>query len=147
MAPSRCTTINYNGWVEAQNPEHFSRRHGIHRRFEATFVDRNISAADIRQLVPKKARILDSPFQDFVSYLRASHAEVQELYRLDRSGGFRGHGTARSRAFTEKRIAAGVAMLRDAIVTAWDESAGGATREHGRVAKATPAGTGATRKP
>jgi hypothetical protein len=130
------TTINYDGWVEAQNPEHFSRRHGIHRRFETTFVDRNIDAADVRPLVPRKARILDSPFQNFVSYLRASHAQVQELYRLDRSGGFRGHGTARSRTFTETRIAAGAAMLRDAIATAWIESADGATRGHGRAAQA-----------
>lgn len=117
------TTIDYNGWVEAENPEDFTRRRGIHGRFETEFVQNNMHASDVRALVPAEPRILDSPFRDFVDYLRVSHARVAEVYRLDKRGGFDGAGTARSRSFTAERLAAGAAMLRDMIVTAWAQSA------------------------
>lgn len=119
------TTINFNGWVEAQNLEHFTRGHTIHRRFEATFVYDNIHADDILPLVSPEPKLLSSPFRDFVVYLRSSHAQVPALYRLDKTGGFRGHGTAASRTFTAERMAAGATMLRNAIYTAWFQSASG----------------------
>lgn len=117
------TTINYNGWVEKENPENFARKRGIHSQFETEFVTANIHVEDIRPLVPAKARLLNSPFQDFVAYLRVSNRQVPELYRLAKEGGFQGSGTERSRSFTAERIAAGASMLRDMIYTAWVESA------------------------
>jgi hypothetical protein len=120
------TTIDYNGWVEEENPEHFTRRRGIHSEFEAEFVRDNIRSGDIRPLVPAAPRLLNSPFQNFVAYLRASHGQVPEVYRLEKLGGFRGTGTSQSRGFTAARIAAGAAMLRDMIYTAWIDSATGA---------------------
>lgn len=117
------TTIDYNGWVETKNPEHFTRGHFIHSQFETEFVHDNMHAADIRALVPTTPRILDSPFQNFVAYLRVTHYQVAELYRLQAHGGFEGAGTAQSRSFTAERLAAGAAMLRDMIDTAWTQSA------------------------
>ncbi len=64
------TTINYDGWVEGENPEHFTRARSIHARFETDFVEANMRARNIRALVPATPRILNSPFQDFVVYLR-----------------------------------------------------------------------------
>jgi hypothetical protein len=116
------TTIDYNGWVEAKNPEGFTRKRGIHSQFETEFVQENIRAGDIRPLVPAISRILNSPFQNFVAYLRASHNPVAEVYRLEKHGGFEGAGTAQSRSFTAERMAAGATMLRDMIDTAWVES-------------------------
>ena len=117
------TTINYNGWVEQENPEGFTREHGIHSRFESEFVHDNIRATDVKALVPSAPRELETPFQDFVAYLRATNRQVAETYRLDKQGGFSGHGTAISRSFTTERLAAGAAMLRDMIYTAWVQSA------------------------
>jgi hypothetical protein len=117
------TTIDYNGWVEAENPEGFTRRHGIHSEFETQFVEDNLHVAEVRALVPASPRILDSPFQDFVSYLCATHGDVAEVYRMEKRGGFDGAGTAQSRTFTAERLAAGATMLRDIVVTSWIESA------------------------
>ncbi len=116
------TTVNYNGWVEAENPERFSRRRGIHSRFETQFVHDNVQARDVGPLIPT-ARTLEVPFQAFMLYLRTSHAQVAEVYRFDKKGAFDGHGTAASRSFTAERLAAGATMLRDMIYTAWLERA------------------------
>jgi len=117
------TTVNYNGWVEAKNPYGFTRLPGIHSEFESQFVHDNFEAMDILPLVAAKPRALHSPFQDFVEYLLASHNQVQTVYRLAKEHGFGGPGTPESRRFTADRIAAGAAMLRDMIYTAWLESA------------------------
>ncbi len=128
------TTINYNGWVEAKNPENFTRTRGIHSKFETGFVHENMRVPDIQPLVPATPRLLDSPFQDFVVYLRANHLQVAEVYRVEKVGGFEGAGTAQSRSFTAERMAAGAAMLRDMIYTAWVESGQTvpALRDHSR---------------
>jgi methylenetetrahydrofolate--tRNA-(uracil-5-)-methyltransferase len=115
------TTVNYNGWVENENPERFSRQHGIHSRFETEFVHNNLQARDVAPLIPM-ARTLNAPFQDFLSYLRASHAQVIQVYRFDKQSAFDGHGTLASRTFTAERLAAGATMLRDMIYTAWLDS-------------------------
>lgn len=117
------TSINYNGWVEAENPEGFTRDHKIHSQFESEFVHDNIKSQDIQPLVPTTPRVLNMPFQDFVAYLHTTNQQVVETYRLEKQGGFNGHGTAQSRSFTMERLAAGATMLRDMIYTAWVQSA------------------------
>jgi hypothetical protein len=117
------TTVDYDGWVEKENPNGFTRSRGIHSEFETQFVHDNLRAVQIRLLVPEKPRVLGSPFQNFVEYLQASHGQVSELYRLEKYDGFEGAGTAQSRSFTAERLAAGATMLRDMIVTAWVQSA------------------------
>jgi hypothetical protein len=116
------TTINYNGWIETENPGHFSRQRGIHSRFETEFVQDNLQARDVQRLVPT-SRHLNAPFEDFVRYLRTSHAQVDQVYRLDKEGAFDGRGTVASRTFTAERLAAATTMLRDMIYTAWLDSA------------------------
>ena len=116
------TTINYNGWVETENPEHFSRKSGIHSRFETEFVHDNIQARDVAPLIPT-ARIVQAPFQDFLQYLRNSHVQAAQVYRFDKRGDFDGRGTAASRTISAERLSAGATMLRDMIYTAWVDSA------------------------
>jgi methylenetetrahydrofolate--tRNA-(uracil-5-)-methyltransferase len=116
------TTINYNGWVETGNPEHFSRQRGIHSKFETEFVHDNLQARDVQLLVPT-TRHLNTPYEDFVQYLRASHAQVDQVYRFDKKGAFDGRGTVASRTFTAERLASAATMLRDMIYTAWLDSA------------------------
>jgi hypothetical protein len=48
---------------------------------------------------------------------------VEEVYQLEKEGGFVGAGSPASRDFTAARLAAGASMLRDMILTAWVESA------------------------
>ncbi len=82
----------------------------------------NLQARDVAPLIPT-VRTLNDPFQDFLLYLRTSHAQVAQVYRFDRQGAFDGRGTAASRTFTAERLAAGATMLRDMIYTAWLDSA------------------------
>jgi hypothetical protein len=119
------TSINYDGWAQQENPEGFSRARGIHGEFETTFVDANVRTGDVRPLVSDSVQVLAHPFQDFLAYLRASHGQVEEVYRLQKQGGFDGAGSAQSRTFTEERLAAGAVMLRDMIYTAWVQSGKG----------------------
>src|SRR5262249_41715259 len=41
------TTVNYDGWVNPENPSGYTTEHGIHAKFESTFVSANIKDADV----------------------------------------------------------------------------------------------------
>jgi len=117
------TSINYNGWAQSENPHGYTRDHRIHSRFETAFVEANLRESDVKPLVPETPRpLVGQPFAAFVTYLRATHQQVEEVYKLDLQGGFRNAGSAQSRTFTAERMAAGATMLRDMIVTAWQRS-------------------------
>ncbi len=115
------TTIEYNGWT-GPNPHHYTTSHKIHSQFETEFVNENISMADVRHDMKPLAPIGDE-WTDYLDYLQHTHTYVDEVYQLWGEGGFEGHGTAASRAFTAQRLAAGADMLRNLIVAAWVQSA------------------------
>jgi hypothetical protein len=115
------TTVNYNGWVEKENPNQYVTSPGIHSQWESAFVHRNMKAADVEPLMTP-VKTLHDPFEDYVAYLRASHALVERVYQLEKAQGFEGPGTAESRQFTAERLAAGASELRNMIVTAWEQS-------------------------
>jgi S1/P1 Nuclease len=116
------TTVNYNGWIERENPDQYVTSPGIHSQWESAFVHQNVKAADVEPLM-SPVQTLRDPFEDYIAYLRASHALVGRVYQLEKAQGFEGAGTAESRQFTAARLAAGASELRDLIVTAWEQSA------------------------
>jgi hypothetical protein len=116
------TTVNYNGWVERENPNEYVTSPGIHSQWESVFVHQDIKAADAEPFIAP-IKTLNDPFEDYVAYLRASHALVERVYQLEKAHGFEGAGTAESRQFTAERLAAGASEVRDMIVTAWQASA------------------------
>ena len=115
------TTIQYNGWV-GPNPNGYTTEHGIHGLFEMTYVAANIKANDIAPLVKAPTRLAD-PFDDYVAYLKSSHDLVENVYSLDKAGGFTGKGSKDAFDFTTNRLAAGSQMLLNLWYTAWLESA------------------------
>lgn len=116
------TTIQYNGWT-GENPKGYTTLHRIHAQFESDYVKANVSAArDVAPLIPAKAVVLGDVFDQYVVYLRHSQTLVEEVYKLEKAGGFTGAGTAAAKAFTEERLAAGATELRDLIYTAWVRS-------------------------
>jgi hypothetical protein len=124
------TTINYDGWKSPSNPHNFSPAHGIHWRFEGTFVAANLgylSSEAQKRMTPVQPVPSDpaaaSIFESYVAYLRHSATQIDQVYTFDQAGGFSGNGTAVSRDFTAERLAAGASELRDLIYTAWLESA------------------------
>lgn len=115
------TTINYDGWVAA-NPQGFTTEHGIHRRFETDFVNRNITAIHFAALVVPPQRLSD-PFQDYLKYLLVSHDLVNRVYELDKANALSGGESGEAIQFIEQRLAAGAQMLVNLWYTAWLESA------------------------
>ena len=116
------TTIHFNGWVGA-NPNGYTTSHRIHSQFETEFVAANIRLPDIQARMTPLKSIDGDIFDAYMAYLRHTNSLVEELYRLEKAGGFTGEGTPASRDFTAERLAAGASMLRDMIYTAWLESA------------------------
>jgi len=115
------TTIQYNGWV-GENPSGYTTEHKIHAQFETAYVAANITAKDFEGLVKTPQR-LDHPFTDYVAYLRQSNTLVENVYAMEKAGGFTGKGSPAAFDFTTHRLAAASQMLLDLWYTAWLESA------------------------
>jgi len=115
------TTIQYNGWVGA-NPNGYTTQHGIHAQFETAYVEANVTAKDFAGLVKSPER-LDDPFVRYVAYLRQSNGLVENVYALEKAGGFTGKGSPAAFEFTTRRLAAGSQTLLNLWYTAWMESA------------------------
>ncbi len=122
------TTIHYNGWVGA-NPNGYATQKGIHSLFETEYVGANIKAPDFAGIVKAPVQLKD-PFSDYLAYLKKSHSLVEQVYALEKSGGFRGKGTPEASDFTRRRLAAGSQMLLNLWYTAWVESAQPAPEHH-----------------
>ena len=115
------TTIHYNGWV-GENPSGYTTEHKIHAQFETAYVAANITAKDFEGLVKTPQR-LDHPFTDYVAYLRQSNTLVENVYAMEKAGGFTGKGSPAAFDFTTHRLAAASQMLLNLWYTAWLESA------------------------
>jgi hypothetical protein len=129
------TTIYYNGWF-GPNPNGYTTEHHIHGQFETAYVAANITAKDFAGLVNTPER-LDDPFTRYVAYLRNSNTLVQNVYSLEKAGGFTGKGSPPAFDFTTHRLAAGSQMLLNLWYTAWLESAAPALPEHAAPASPT----------
>lgn len=116
------TTIQYNGWI-GPNPHGYTTAHQIHWQFEAPFVDANIHIAQVQPDMTAPQAIQGDMFDAYLAYLRHTATYVEEVYQLEKAGGFTGQGSAKSRDFTAARLAAGASMLRDMIYSAWLDSA------------------------
>src|SRR5215471_1242561 len=125
------TTIQYNGWI-GPNPNGYTTEQGIHALFEATYVAANITAKDFAPQV-KSPRRLNDPFADYMAYLKHSNELVEQVYALEKEGGFTGKGTRAAFAFTTHRLAAGSQMLLNLWYTAWIESAVSAAEHSART--------------
>ena len=116
------TTIQYNGWV-GPNPNGYTTDHKIHWQFEGPFVAANIQAPQVQSKMTQVQAINGDIFDDYMAYLRHTAKYVEQVYQLEKAGGFTGAGTPESREFTADRLAAGASKLRDMIYAAWVQSA------------------------
>ena len=116
------TTIQYNGWV-GPNPNGYTTDHKIHWQFEGPFVAANIQAPQVQAKMTQVQAINGDIFDDYMAYLRHTAKYVEQVYQLEKAGGFTGAGTLESREFTADRLAAGASKLRDMIYAAWVQSA------------------------
>ena len=129
------TTIHYNGLV-GPNPNGYTTQHTIHGQFETAYVGANIKANNFAGMVTNPKQLAD-PFADYVAYLKDSHGLVENVYSLEKDGGFTGKGTPAAFDFTTRRLAAGSQMLLNLWYTAWIDSAKPAP-EHAPASPAVP---------
>lgn len=115
------TTIQYNGWV-GPNPSGYTTEHHIHGKFESEYVAANLKEKEFASFVKAPQRLSD-PFNDYIAYLRQSNTLVEQVYVLEKAGGFDGKGSPEAFDFTAHRLAAGSQMLLNLWYTAWLESA------------------------
>lgn len=117
------TTIQFNGWTGA-NPKGFTTEHKVHAQFESGFVTSAVKRDEVDALVKaSQPKAIADVWTDFLDYMHRSNGMVEEVYQLEKSGGFNGAGTPEAKQFTEERLAAGATELRDLIYTAWLRSA------------------------
>ena len=117
------TTLNYNGWV-MPNPNGYANDCLIHARFESEFVTRAVVTADV---LPKVAapQLRADYFSTELEFVRQSNAQTEELYRIDRAGGFDIFRPVSpvAKEFAARRLAAGASLLRDFWWSTWKSSA------------------------
>jgi hypothetical protein len=122
------TTVQFNGWT-GPNPNGYATDHRFHSRFESIYVETHITLPDVLARVDSTPRVFADLRSAIDDYLRASNAEVEPLYRLDKAHPFDANTTApEDKAFAADRLAAGARMLRDIWWTAWVTSGGAAER-------------------
>ncbi len=112
------TSDKSNGWT-GPNPHGYTTEHKIHGLFEGEFVHNNIKVTDVAPLVVDKPAPIGDVFDQYMSYLRRSHALVEKTYELEKEGAFNGSGTVEGKQFAAQQLAVAATELRDLIYTAW----------------------------
>lgn len=124
-------TIQFNGWT-GPNPNGYTTEHKIHSQFESVYVAANIKPAEVAPLVNAAApEKIDDEWTQYWNYLHHSNSLVEQVYKLEKTGGFTGAGTPEAKSFTEERLAAGAIELRNLIYSAWVHSADPVEQYHG----------------
>jgi hypothetical protein len=121
------TTIHHNGWADGvANPQGYTTDRHFHNRFETAFVEAHVHQQDVSSRVTGEATSVAGHARDAViRHIRASHDQVETLYRLEKQIGFDPTGPAHPEtvSFAAERLAAGADMLRTLWWSAWLESA------------------------
>jgi hypothetical protein len=114
-------SVHFNGWGDFPNPNGYTQAK-IHAHFEGAFVRQNVNrqavAAGVGAYSACKCSIEDRTW----ALLRATLAQVQPLYQLEKEGGLR-KDDERGIVFATARLSAGVQAVRDMILDAWLASA------------------------
>jgi hypothetical protein len=112
---------HYNGWGEGPNPNGYVTEPGLHAKFESTFVNANVTEADVAKAI-RPYRHCETTLQACVQdYLSDSLKNIETVYRLDKAGALDA-ATPEAKAFVVSRMAEGASMLRDMVVDAWREA-------------------------
>jgi hypothetical protein len=116
-------TIHHDGWQGA-DPKGYTRDPEIHERFESQYVDAiALTEGDILLRIGAPSHLKGDVFKLILAYLDESGSNVEDIYKLDKRGGFADPHDQEARKMVYSRITAGAQMLRDLIYRAWLESA------------------------
>lgn len=116
------TSIHFNGWGDGPNPKGYSMARTIHSSFEGALVRQVMDQARLKAAMTPYVPCGCTIEQMTVRYLRATNAQVEPLYALEKSGGLVA-GDPRGQDFVNRRLAAAASSLRDMVAEAWSASA------------------------
>lgn len=114
-------SVHYDGWGDGPNPNNYPTAKGLHAKFEADFVNANITDADVAARMRPYRPCNCTIQQQTQDYLSASLAELIPMFEFAKAGAFDA-ATPQSKAFTAERLAVAATMLRDMVADAWTES-------------------------
>jgi hypothetical protein len=116
-------TTNYNGWLDP-NPNGYTNDCDTHSEFESRFVARVMTVDDVTPHLAAP-RVRSDYFAAALEELKASNAQVEPFYRLEKADAFAPYRavSAAGKRFTAERIAFGASTLRDIWWSAWRNSA------------------------
>ena len=115
-------SIHFNGWGPYPNPNGYTTA-PVHGPFEGSYVRANVSPGGGRgPLIPAYVDCACTIEQRVVTYMQASLAQTEPLYRLPGAANVFTVADPVSTAFIHARLAAASTELRDEIVDAWRQS-------------------------
>ena len=113
-------SIHYDGWGDFPNPEGFTAS-GIHWPVEGPFVHDHVTQAMVHGDMQVPQPCATTPEACVAARLLRNHEQVLPLYRLEKTGAFKGSDPA-GPAYLAKLLGQGASDLRDMIADAWKES-------------------------
>lgn len=114
-------SVHFNGWGNFPNPNNYTNA-PIHAQFEGNFVKSFVSPAAVSTAVPGYSDCACTNEQRVVQYMLATLDKTEAVYAAGTPNLYVDPLPAQVDIAT-KRLAAGVAELRDQIVDAWRSSA------------------------
>ena len=117
-------SVHYNGWGDYPNPNGYSNSRSTHFDFEGPLAKAVGDEAQVKALIPDYKDCACSVETRIVGYLTDTWKQTEPLYALQKAGGMV-ETDSKGKAFTQTRLAAGAAALRDLVTDAWRESANG----------------------
>ena len=114
-------SIHSDGWGNYPNPQSFTTTR-VRSVFEGTIVRTKITPQDVSAQVAAYRDCRCMIERRTSDYLIATQKEIAALFQIENAGGFAARPDD-GKVFVSRRLAAGVAELRDMIVDAWRRSA------------------------
>jgi hypothetical protein len=113
-------SIHSDGWRNNPNPQSFTTTR-VRSVFEGIIVRSKITSQDVSAHVPAYRDCRCMIERRTSDYLIATQKEIVTLYQIEKAGGFAARPDD-GKVFVARRLAAGVAELRDMIADAWRRS-------------------------
>ena len=114
-------SIHHDGW-QGENPRGYTTDPRIHGRMESQFVDLvQVKAADLKPRIGKPV-VYDDPFDAIVAHYLKAGRLTEQVYEIDRQGGWTNKENQAARELVLTQLAGGAELLRNLVHTAWVKS-------------------------
>ena len=119
------TTRHHHGWI-GDNPGGYTTKREIHAQIDGdTLSKHGLGESTIRASLKASPPVNDrpdpvNPWPSVISHIERSHAEVEPLYKLEKSGAL---WAAPGAAFISERLADAAGFLGDLYIAAWESAA------------------------